>query len=355
MLKQLSDQDAIFLHLETADTFAHVAGLSLVTLPEGYRGDFFADYRAVIVNRMSQVPLLHRRLARLPLDLDPPFWVEAEHIDLDYHIRRATVPAPGRFSDLEAMIAELHAHPLDRSRPLWQFTVIDGLASGQRAIYIKVHHTAMDGVSSQALITTMYDPTPVPRVFPLPEATSEGRSSIGNIVRGVLTHRARLAIRAVQLVPELLAAASHLILPDPRTLHYRPIHRVPRAPRTMLNVGITDQRAYAARTLPLPAVKQISKQTGTTVNDVVLAICSSALRGYLADKRALPRRSLTAMVPIASRDPADRDSANHNSLMLCSLASDVVDPLDRLAAIHRSCVEQKQNADDPDPDLGLHP
>jgi WS/DGAT/MGAT family acyltransferase len=113
----------------------------------------------------------------------------------------------------------------------------------------------------------------------------------------------------------------------------------------MLNVGITDQRAYAARTLPLPAVKQISKQTGTTVNDVVLAICSSALRGYLSDKRALPRRSLTAMVPIASRDPADRDSANHNSLMLCSLASDVVDPLDRLAAIHRSCVEQKQNAE----------
>ena len=105
MLKQLSDQDAIFLHLETADTFAHVGGLSLVTLPDGYRGDFFEDYKAVIKNRMPQVPFLHTRLARMPLDLDPPFWVEDEHIDLDYHIRRATVPAPGQFGDLEALVA----------------------------------------------------------------------------------------------------------------------------------------------------------------------------------------------------------------------------------------------------------
>src|SRR5204863_1816674 len=117
-----------------------------------------------------------------------------------------------------------------------------------------------------------------------------------------LAHRARQAIRAVQLVPELLTACSHLLLPDPKTLRYRPVHRVPLAPRTLFNVGITDQRSFAARTLPLPAIKQISKQTGTKVNDVVLAICSSALRDYLDGKRALPRRSLTAMVPIASRD-----------------------------------------------------
>jgi WS/DGAT/MGAT family acyltransferase len=198
-------------------------------------------------------------------------------------------------------------------------------------------------VSSQTLVTTMYDPTPVPRVFARPEATGDNRGSVKNLVRGVLAHRARQAIRAVQFVPELVTACTHLLLPDARTLRYRPIHGVPRAPRTLLNVGITGRRAYAARTMSLSAVKQLARQTDSKINDVVLAICSGALRGYLGDRRALPGRSLTAMVPIASRATGDLASANHNSLMLCSLASDIADPYDRLRAIHRSCIEQKQN------------
>jgi WS/DGAT/MGAT family acyltransferase len=118
---------------------------------------------------------------------------------------------------------------------------------------------------------------------------------------------------------------------------------VPRAPWTPLNIGITNQRLFAARTLPLSAVKQIARRTGTKVNDVILAICSGALRGYLEDKHALPRRSLTTMVPVSTPDPLDPAAANHNSLMLCSLASHIADPYARLLAVHRSCVEQKQN------------
>jgi len=346
MLQQLTDQDAMFLYGETADTPTHIGGLSLVDLPEGYRGDFFADYKATIASRMALVPFMHTRVARVPLDLDRPFWVEAEHIDLDHHVRRVTVPEPGTLRELEALVAMLHARPLDRDRPLWEFYVIDGLASGQLAVYTKMHHAAMDGAASQQLIATMYDPTPAPRTLAGPALDLvHHRGSARNLVRSLLARRVQQAIRAVQYVPDLLRAGSRLLLPDAATLRYRPIHAVPRAPTTLLNVGINRHRVYAARTLPLSQVKQLARLTGTTVNDVILAICSGALRGYLDDKRALPARSLTAMVPVSTRAPGDYALRNQNALLLCSLASDVADPRERLLAIHRSTVAQKQNVE----------
>lgn len=300
---------------------------------------------------------MHRKLAPIPLDLDRPFWVEDQHIDLDYHIRHLTAPSPGTMKDLEALVALLHAHPLDRSRPLWEFYVIDGLASGQQAIYTKMHHAAMDGAASQALIATMYDPTPVPRTFPPPAPQGDQRPTLRNLVKGVLAASARRAIRAIELVPELATALTHLVLPDAKTLRYRGLPRMPRATKTLLNVGITNQRVYAARTLPLPVIKQIARASKTKVNDVVLAICSGALRAYLQDKHAVPPRSLTAAVPISLRDAADLNTANLNGLLLCSLASDIADPRQRLEAIHRSTLQQKQLFDQlkelPVPDVNV--
>ena len=344
MLQQLTDQDAIFLYAETAETPAHVGGLSLVDLPDGYRGDFYADYKATVARRMSRVPFMHTRVARIPLDLDRPFWVEAEQIDLDHHIRRAVVPAPGTMAELEALVARIHEQPLDRSRPLWEFYVIEGLASGQLAIYTKMHHAAMDGGASQQLITTMYDPAPGARTFSDPELDpTDQRGTLKNLARSLLARRVQQTIRAVQFVPELARAMTHVLLPDARTLRYRPVHRFPRTPTTLLNVGISPQRVYAARTLPLSQVKQLAKLTGTKVNDVILAICSGALRGYLEDKRALPERSLTAMVPVSIRAPGDYAVRNQNAMFIASLATDLDDPYERLLAIHRSAIEQKQN------------
>src|ERR1041385_2843474 len=275
--------------------------------------------------------------------LDRPVWIEDEHLDLDYHMRHAAVPAPGSPAELEPLIARLHAQPLDLRRPLWEFYVIDGLASGQKAIYTKMHHAAMDGAASQLLISTMYDPSPTPRVLAPPAGDPRAqRGSVRNLVRGLLRHRVQQAVRAMQYVPELLAAVSHVVLPDATTLRYRPMHAVPQTSSTLFNVGITAQRRYAARTLPLTAVKQLARLTGTTVNDVVLAICSGALRSYLADKRALPARSLTAMVPVSTRAPGDYRLANQNAMLVCSLASDIADPHLRLLAIHGSVVEQTQ-------------
>ncbi|MGH9887595.1 MAG: wax ester/triacylglycerol synthase family O-acyltransferase, partial [bacterium] len=342
MLTQLTEQDAAFLYLETQETPAHVGGLSLVELPDGHRGSFFEDYKATIASRLPLIPFMHRKLASIPLDLDRPFWVEDEHVDLDYHIRHLTAPSPGGQKELEALVALLHAHPLDRNRPLWEFYVIDGLSSGQQAIYTKMHHAAMDGAASQALIATMYDPTPVPRTLPSPAPGVDQRASVTSIVKGLLAARARRAIRAVAFLPELTTALAHLLLPDAKTLRYRALPRMLRSARTLLNVGITNQRVYAARTLPLSVVKQIARASNTKVNDVVLAICSGALRAYLQDKQAVPPRSLTAGVPISARDAADLNTANLNGIFVCSLASDVADPYQRLLAIHRSTIQQKQ-------------
>jgi len=343
MLKQLTDQDAAFLYLETAETPEHVGGVSLVELPAGYRGSFFEDYKATIASRMTLIPFMHSKLTLLPFDVDRPFWVEDEHIDLDHHVRHVTAPTPGTMSDLEALVAQLHVPPLDRSRPLWELYVIDGLDSGHVAIYTKIHHAAMDGASSQAVIATLYDPTPTPRTFPRVDAgDGDNRGDFGNIVRGLLAHRVRQGIRAVQFVPELARAWTHLFLPDAKTLRFPPIAAIPRTPTTRLNVAITQQRVYAARTLALSAVKRLAKQTGTKVNDVVLAVCGGAVRAYLDEKGGLPERSLTAMVPVSAPDPADRASANQNGMLVCSLATDVADPYERLQAIHRSSVEQKQ-------------
>ncbi|HEU4726756.1 MAG TPA: wax ester/triacylglycerol synthase family O-acyltransferase [Kofleriaceae bacterium] len=354
MLKPLSLQDASYLYFETAETPAHVGSVSLVDLPWGYRGEFFADYKATIASRISLIPFLHEKLVQLPFDLERPFWVEDEHIDLDHHIRRVSVPRPGTMRQLEALVAQLHEHPLDRDRPLWEFYVIEGLQSGQLALYTKVHHAAMDGAASQILISAMYDPSPAPRT--LPRVPADHRGGLANLARGVLAQQVRRAIRAMQFWPELASVLARVVLPDPKTLRFRRIPPMPRATWTQLNVGITRQRVYAARTLPLAAISQLAKLTDTKVNDVILAICSGALRGYLRDKQALPARPLVAMVPILARDPADQ-SANQNSLLLCSLASNLADPYERLLAIHRSTEEQKQRfelfKDLPIPDVNV--
>jgi diacylglycerol O-acyltransferase len=343
VLKQLTEQDASYLYLETVETPEHVGGLNLVELPEDYRGNFYDEYKAIVRSRIHLVPFLCSKLAELPLEIDRPFWVDDDQVDLDYHIRRETLPKPGSMKELEELVGRLHSGLLDRTRPLWEFYVIDGLQSGQLALYTKIHHAAMDGASSQALVCTMYDPTPVPRVFPRDQTDhAHNQADFQGMAQGVLAHLVRQEIRAIQSVPDLLKAWTHLVLPNIDTLRYEPIATAPSTPKTLFNVGITNQRLYAARTLPLPALKQIAKQTDTKLNDVVLAVCSGALQHYLTEKNALPQQSLTASVPIAVRETADATTPNQNGIFLCSLATHLTDPLERLASIHRSATEQKK-------------
>ncbi len=345
MFSQLTEQDAGFLYLETAETPLHVGSMSFVELPKGYQGDFYEDYKRHVASRVHLNPLMHRKLMPLPFDIDHPFWVEDKDFDIDYHVRHQTLPRPGSLSQLEELVGRLHSNFLDRNRPLWEFYVIDGLESGQLVIYIKIHHAAMDGASSQALISSLYDPTPEPREYPAPahREEAENRSDLEEVLRGVGRHIARQEIRALQYVPEALKALARLALPDAETLKFNKAVLPPLStPRTLFNVAITGQRIYAARSLELGRVKRIAKQVEAKINDVVLTIVAGALRRYLKDRNALPRKSMTAMVPVSLHTPGEPPLSNHNAAILCSIATDVADPYKRLLVIRDAMTDQKR-------------
>lgn len=346
MLKQLGEQDASFLYLETTETPQHVGGMSIVELPAGYKGNFYEDFKAHIGSRLHLIPMLHTKLVPLPFDIDHPFWIDDPDVDLNYHVRHLSLPKPGRISQLEQLIGRVHSNFLDRTRPLWEFYVIDGLESGHVAIYTKIHHAAMDGASSQLLIQTMYDPTPVPRRMPPPppkQGDEKSKVEIEEVLRGIAAHFLRQEIRAIQFIPDVLKAWANLVLPDVKTLRYdKGIHLPQVTPKTLINCAITSQRAYAVRTLSLSRVKKLAKAADVKLNDIVLELCSTALRRYLLDKDALPHDAMTALVPVSMHKSGDTEMNNQNVMFVCNLATDLPGAVERLHAIRESSTEQKK-------------
>ena len=176
--QQLSGIDASFLYLETPETPMHVAGLTYFELPPGFEGSFYQHFRRFFESRLHTIPIFSKRLAPSLYDLDHPGWVDEDEIDLDYHLRETTLPAPGSEAQLEEVISRLHANTLDRSRPLWQFYIITGLANGQGVLYSKVHHAAVDGGAGMAINKALYDVTAVPReVAPPPPKIMAGKTA----------------------------------------------------------------------------------------------------------------------------------------------------------------------------------
>jgi diacylglycerol O-acyltransferase len=345
MVQQLGEQDATFLYLETPETPQHVGMVSLVELPPRDRGDFFDRYKRHIASRLHLLPMLHQKLEQLPFDIDHPFWVADDRIDLNYHVRRHALAPPGTMRQLEELVGRLHSSFLDRSRPLWEFYVIDGLQSGRIALYTKVHHAAMDGAASQTLIATVYDPTTRPRKLPPPPPTPADRTEveIGEMLRGMAGQFMRQELRALQHVPQALKAWSKLLRPDAQELRLaRPKPPPLSAPATPFNTAITSQRIVALRTLALSRFKRAAKQTEGTVNDVVLAVCAAALRRYLLARGALPQQPLIAMVPVSLHAPGEVALSNQNAAVRCTLATDEADPVRRLATIHDAMRDQKR-------------
>ena len=346
-MKQLGGMDASFLYMETPQTPMHVAGLSIVELPPGFKGSFYDVYKAHIASRLHLLPVLQKKLVQVPWDIDHPLWIDDDAIDLDYHIRHLGLPRPGTMKQLEELVGRLHSNFLDRSRPLWEFYVIDGLADKRLAIYTKIHHAAIDGGAGMVLTNMMYDTTPVPRQVEPPPPKSPGESKapdtlglLGAAYRNMLSQH----VSALQKIPDVLKAIASVAAPALSRSSPLQIKGLPSltAPKTMLNTTITSQRAFAARSMPLADAKAIAKQTETKLNDVVMAVCAGALRRYLLEKHGLPKEPLVAMVPVSLREPGNTESNNQVSGMLCSLATDVADPLERLQAIRASSLEAKE-------------
>jgi WS/DGAT/MGAT family acyltransferase len=251
-------------------------------------------------------------------------------------VLRVRLLAPGTFAQLEATVARLHARLLERDRPFWRLYVIEGLASGELALYTKVHHATLDGAASVAFAHALLDTTPLPRAVPASEHPAQGEHpGLGQLLGTAVRTTAAQALRAFRQLPELARVLATLVARSDansaRTVRGASFRF---APRTPLNVSIGRARAVATLSIPLPAIARVADRHQVTVNDVVLAVVSGALRRHLATHGGLPAEPMVAAVPVSLREAGNTDATTLATMSRMSLATDVLDPLARLHAIH---------------------
>jgi diacylglycerol O-acyltransferase / wax synthase len=305
------------------------------------------------------VPLLRRRLVDVPLGLDQPYWIEDPDFDIEFHVRELALPSPGSDRQLAEQAARLHARPLDRSRPLWEIYLIYGLQGGRVAIYSKVHHAAIDGVSGNDILAALLDLSPEGRELPEPPARRMERqpAAVELLVRSAVSltrhpfRAARLSVGLLRSAPALAASPAWPRLPLVDRLLGRDegaILSQPglRAPPTPFNRSITQHRRWGLCDLPLSEIKRVKNALGITVNDVVMALCAGALRRWLTDHDALPDAPLIAAVPVSVRTEEQKGThGNRVSTMLAVLPTQLADPRDRLRVVHEAMRAAKEQHD----------
>ena len=338
MGQRLNALDLAFLALETQKTPVNVASLGLFEIPSGYKGNFVRDLLAQLREQSAGQPFnLRLRSATL---VGTPEWIVDPHFDLDYHVRHSALPKPGSMEDLLALVSRLHSRVMDRERPLWEFHIIEGLRGRQFAIYMKMHHAAIDGMGGIEILESCFTPDPqAPLRAPWAGLKRRKQSKAGKGLFSRITGTAKGVINQAQMSAEL----GRLLLGQGlKTVGLKPDYSpVPfTAPKSRFNCPISGARRFAAKTLSLREIKQLRKETGATVNDVVLAICAGALRRYLLEKDALPERSLVATVPVSVRQI--NRAGNQITYVAAKLGTNLEDPLDRLDAIGQSTIQAKR-------------
>jgi diacylglycerol O-acyltransferase / wax synthase len=339
-MNRLSAVDALFLYLETPETPMHVGSLTIFAPPTPK--DVFRRFRDHTVARLDLLPSYRRRIRTMPLGIDHPVWVDEDEIDLDYHIRHVVLPRPGTMEQLRSMVARRHMIQLDRARPLWQYYLIEGLEDGGFAVYVKIHHSDMDGVAGITTLPFVYDfaadPPPL-NTPPVRIAKAEG-PDVPALIGTAFADFLRQGVRVLTSVPTTVRTLAKIGRQPVRDIRYL-LDAVSATPRTIFNTSISRLRGVGTSSLSLADVKAVAKARHATINDVVLAICAGALRRYLTDRDALPDKPLMAGVPISLREPGDTRMNNQVVFSLCRLATDVADPLQRLAAIVAAAQQAK--------------
>ncbi|MEV4288144.1 wax ester/triacylglycerol synthase family O-acyltransferase [Nonomuraea bangladeshensis] len=350
-MPQLTALDAQFLSIETATNVANIAGLAIL---EGRLNR--ADLQALLERRLPSVPALRRRLAPVPFGLDHPYWVQEDDLDLDYHVREIGLPGPGDDRQLAEQVSRLHARRLDRSRPLWEIYLVHNLSGDRTGLYTKIHHAAVDGIGGADVLAALLDTTPEPPPPPAP-GTEEPRPDRDEPPPGqaemVARGLARLAANPARAVRFAAAAVPYLDeipvvswLPGTRLLSglarrmagaggVPGLPALP-APRTPFSGPVSQHRRFAYVSLPLEEVKAVRKAFGVTVNDVVMAVCAGALRGWLAGHGGVPGRPLVAGVPFSLREAGMPGPGNQVTIMTAPLATHVADPVERLHEVRRA-------------------
>ena len=365
-MKQLSSLDAQFLHVESSTTTGHIGALLTLGHSSGpERSLTLESVRDLMEQRLHLHPAFRQRLVEVPLGLGLPYWVDDPEFDLEYHLREIALPAPGDSAQLAEQVARIHARPLDRSRPLWEMYLIHGVQGDRAALYYKIHHAAIDGISGAEILTAILDRTVEPREVPppaqdwspepLPGWTEVvARSAVSN-TRNTALGMLRMP-RSLSYLADLPGAAN---FPGAKTVaqiadatvaltsrRIRPRHSKAReltVPHTPFNGPITAHRRLAYGSVPLEKVKKVKNAWGLTVNDVVMAMATTALRRWLLDHDALPDIPLVVAVPVSARGEGHGTQGNNISVMLATLPTHLADPSARLQAVHESMREAKES------------
>ena len=344
-MERLSGLDASFLYIESPTQPLHVCSileLDTSTVPGGYTFDHLRDELAV---RIAAIPEFRAKLADTQLNLDYPVWVDDDAFDLDRHLLRIDLPSPGGRKELAEICGHIASAPLDRGKPLWEMWVIEGVADtdpcagGVLAVMTKLHHAAVDGVTGANLLSQLCTVEPD---MPPPEPV-EGPGGAGRlqIAAGGLMRVASRPWQLANLVPTTVAT----IVKTVRRAGTGLTMAAPFAgPPTRFNASVTADRNVALAQLDLDDIKKVKNRFGVTVNDVVMALCASALRWFLSDHAELPSKSLVAMVPVSVHDKSDRPGHNQLSGMFCSLETQISDPAERLRAIARAVAAAKNHS-----------
>ena len=374
-MRQLSGIDASFLNMETGSAFGHVASLNIYDPTGAPGGAGLEATKQTILERIDLLAPFRRRLVEVPLGLDLPYWIEDPNFDIDFHVRHHAVPPPGTPQQLCEAISRIVARPLDRARPLWELYVIEGFDEGRLIAQLtKVHHAAIDGASGALMLAAILDLDPNFRPVAGPTAwepdaipTDEEmlRITLGEYLRRP-EKMIRLGVRTARELAKAtrsggLRSIADLVaqpMPGPigsmmrqrlRSQYGDDTDRPPAlpptvAPRTPWNQTITPHRRFAYTTISLEDAKSIRRAFGCTFNDVVMALCSGALRNYLKHHDCLPKESLIAMVPVSVRSGDEADTyQNRVSALLAELATNEADPVKRLKRVQRSMNIAKGN------------
>jgi diacylglycerol O-acyltransferase len=341
---RLHGQDASWLYRETLTTPMHTLKIFLVKLAPDQQLDFQA-VRESVPRLLHEVPMLRRRPVPVPLGLHHPVMIEDPEFDLDYHLNRAAVPAPGGMKELEEVIAHIATHPLDQNRPLWQFWVIDGLADGRIALVQKIHHTLADGMASVNFIMRVWQSgyhNPQSAVIPWqPEPLPSTSRLVWDALKdhatkdiGKLPDFFKAVYRGAWAIRRQDAAADS---PAVKSL-------TGNLPRTRWNRALSSRRSFATTQISLREMKALKEQLGGTLNDAVLSLVAGSIREFLISHNELPDEALLVTVPV-SRDESGtgRESGNSTAVMVTLLHVEIADPLLRHEAIRQATARGKSD------------
>ncbi len=342
-MERLSGIDATFLYLETPAGHMHVAMTAIYDSSSIDGGYSFDKVRTTIEERLPLVPPFRRRLVEVPFQFHHPVWIEDPDFNLDEHVHRVVCPAPGGRQELAQIAGQIASVPLDRTRPLWDAWVIEGLKHDRFGFVIKVHHSAVDGAAGAEIMTELFDLSADGREIDLDPVPTEHVPSDIELLSYAAASKARVYGDAIGLIGRTARSVNNLVsgIRNPQRRH----GAIPlTAPRTPFNASITPDRSVSFARVPLDEVKAVKEALGVKVNDVVLAICSGTLRNYLQSIDAFPDESLIAVCPVSVRPDDQRHvQGNHVSALFTTLATDVDDPLERIQTIATSTVGAKED------------